>query len=82
MYMQLLVAQDVSSNDILKKYSLNFRMKFLNREYLILTDSIATKFEASWNRWMLMRSKTVPFKFQRVRMKPLRDHLHCKLNKR
>ena len=42
-----------------------------------LTCSMAVKLEASWNRWMLMRSKAEPVSFQRVRMKPFRDHLHC-----
>lgn len=38
--------------------------------------SIATKFDASWNRWMLIKSNTLPSIDQRVRRKPFRDHLH------
>lgn len=38
--------------------------------------SIATKLEASWNRWILTRSKTVPCTDHRVLKKPFLDHLH------
>lgn len=38
--------------------------------------SIAMKLEASWNRCMLIRSKTVPCTDHRVLRKPFLDHLH------
>jgi len=42
----------------------------------LLTDSIAVKFDASWNKWMFTRSNIEPLIFHLVLKNPLRDHLH------
>lgn len=53
------------------------RARRLLLQYIDGYSSEATKFDASWNRWMFTISITVPLIFHRVRKNPLRDHLHC-----